>query len=106
MGPGPWPLTLTLTLTFGLWPADVSHREGIGRRYGLCRCNFDAPVAPGEVKGGARMNENADEIVKRRGLDVSRGSKVTEGMSLLTYLSLLASAGIATSLLARWLLQA
>ncbi|MBU6286115.1 MAG: hypothetical protein RL539_1555 [Pseudomonadota bacterium] len=52
------------------------------------------------------MNENADEIVKRRGLDVSRGSKVTEGMSLLTYLSLLASAGIATSLLARWLLQA
>ncbi|NBQ95378.1 MAG: hypothetical protein EBU15_08415 [Betaproteobacteria bacterium] len=51
-----------MTLTFGLWPADVSHREGIGRRYGLCRCNFDAPVAPGEVKGGARMNENADGI--------------------------------------------
>jgi len=45
------------------------------------------------------MKENERPVV-RRGLDVSRGSKVTEGMSLLTYLGLLASAGIATSFLA------
>lgn len=50
------------------------------------------------------MKENERPVV-RRGLDVSR-SKVTEGMSLLTYLGLLASAGVITSMLARWLLQA
>jgi len=51
------------------------------------------------------MKENERPVV-RRGLDVSRGSKVTEGMSLLTYLGLSASAGVITSMLARWLLQA
>ena len=51
------------------------------------------------------MSEQERPVI-RRGLDVSRGSKVKEGMSLLAYLSLLAGSGLLTSLLARWLLQA
>jgi hypothetical protein len=42
----------------------------------------------------------------RRGLDLSRGSEVREGTSLLAYLSLLGFSGVAVALLARWLLQA
>lgn len=42
----------------------------------------------------------------RRGLDLSRGSEVREGMSLLAYLSLLGLSGVAVALIARWLLQA
>jgi len=42
----------------------------------------------------------------RRGLDISRGSEAREGMSLLTYLSVLGLSGVAVALLARWLLQA
>ena len=42
----------------------------------------------------------------RKGLDISRGSEVREGMSLLVYLSLLGLAGVAVSLLARFVLQA
>jgi len=53
---------------------------------------------------GSTMGELRERV--RRGLDISRGSEVREGMSLLAYLSLLGFSGVAAALLARWLLQA